>query len=97
MPPKMGRGRGGPAAPAATMDFVDSAIQEAIVSQRSAEPPAHKMAYFDTVEGSDVLSNLYATYADDVETYEVAEVKYVVAHDEDAAHEMMMKAFAGAK
>mmetsp|Transcript_45382 Transcript_45382/g.139951 ORF Transcript_45382/g.139951 Transcript_45382/m.139951 type:complete len:98 (+) Transcript_45382:83-376(+) len=96
MPPKMGRGRG-TVAPA-TMDFVDSAIQEAIVSQRTVDQP-NKAAYYNAVEGRDVLSNLYAQHADDVPKYEVAsEDFYEPPHDSiEGADEMMMRAFAAAK
>ena len=95
MPPKgMGRGRG--VAPA-TMDFVDSAIQEAIVSQRTVDQP-NKAAFYNAVEGRDVLSNLYAQHADDVPKYEVESEDYLEPpHDSiEGADEMMMAAFAAA-
>ena len=98
MPPKMGRGRGAaPAVAPATMDFVDSAIQEAIVSQRTVDQP-NKAAFYNAVEGRDVLSNLYAQHADEVPKYEVTSDDFVMPPHEsiESADAMMMGAFTAA-
>ncbi len=95
----MGRGRGA-AMGAQPLEFVDSAIQEAIVSQRNTEPAAARSRFFDAAEGNDTLGNLFEECADGAEQLEIADedVKIMPQHEEvESARDMLLAAFAKAK